>query len=197
MRATVAKDWANLARMHLDSPHVSTAEAPGGAKGKAQDRNRCSYCTKLHILSDTIGRLSRVLLTSSTMPSGVPSRLRRRTAAKPSSGTADAPSDAPARSWAAPASASGWRTPRRGPVCTPWSGCARNATGTRAADSAPCATTFPAGRWPPSPCCSWSAATGASRTACTVLWTCSSERTTVACAGAMPPPSWASSDGLP
>ena len=63
MRAAVAKDRANLARMYLDSPHVNTAEAPGGAKGKAQDWNRCSYCTKLHILSDTIGRLSRVLLT--------------------------------------------------------------------------------------------------------------------------------------
>ena len=39
------------------------------------------------------------------------------TAARPSSATAAAPSGASPRFWAAPASASGWRTPRPGPAC--------------------------------------------------------------------------------
>ena len=49
-------------------------------------------------------------------PGGL-SHPRRRTVARPSSATVTAVSGAPAPSWAVPASASGWRTPKPGPVC--------------------------------------------------------------------------------
>ena len=79
------------------------------------------------------------------MPNGASSHPGPWTAARPPSATAAAASGAPARSWAVPPSADGWRTPKTGSACTAWSGCRRSATGPAAAGSAPSATASRAG----------------------------------------------------
>ncbi len=80
----------------------------------------------------------------------------------------------------------GGRTERR--TCTVLGGPGLGAwVADPAGGSAPCATTSPVCPRTPRLCWPWSAATGVSRMACTAPWTCSSGRTTAACARATGP----------
>ena len=93
---------------------------------------------------------------------------------------------APVPCWAVPASASGWRTPRPGPGLRSLIRVQAERTGPRGRRQRAVRYYIPAARWTRRPCWTSSAATGGSRTACTAPWTCSSARTTAACARGMP-----------
>ncbi len=106
-----------LARLVLEGA-VVTIDAAGCQRAIMQDLRAAGADYVLAVKRNQRTLHAAVRTPPSRTRNGMSSGRRCKTTARPSSATAVAASGVPARCWAAPVSARGWRTPQSGPACT-------------------------------------------------------------------------------